>query len=944
MNLLTTFWRRSLKTRVTLFTLAIFLISIWSLAFYTSLMLREDMVRLLGEQQYSTVSLIAKGINGELDDRFGALERVAETMTPAMRGNTAALQSILEQRSFFQSYFNGGAFVTRLDGIATASIPLSAERAGVNFMDRDYITAALMQGKATISRPVIGKTTLMPGFVMTVPIRDTQGKVIGALAGVTHLSKPNFLDAITNGSYGKSGGYLLAAPQHNVFITASDKSRIMRPLPAAGSNPLHDKYAKGYEGYGVLLNFRGEEELTAAKGIPAAGWFMGVAVPTAEAFAPIYAMQQRMLLAAICLTLLAGGLTWWMLRRQLSPMLAVVKTLTTLSDSDQPAQPLPISSHDEIGQLIAGFNRLLETLGQREEALRESEARLRCLTEMSSDFYWDSDVQHRFTLRTESVWEAADPVFSGESFIGVRRWEVPCLSPDEAGWRAHRALLDAHVPFREFEISRQDAHGGVHYVCVSGDPVFDAVGTFTGYCGIGTDITARKAAEAEIMLLAFYDPLTQLPNRRLLQDRLRIAMASGARSRCHGALFFIDLDHFKVLNDTLGHGMGDQLLQQVAQRLVVCLREGDTVARLGGDEFVVMLEGLSENREEAATQTKTVGEKILATLSQPYLLAGYDIRSTPSMGITLFSGHQTAIEELLKQADLAMYQAKAVGRNTLRFFDPEMQAVATHHATMEADLREALRQQQFILYYQPQVAGDGRLTGAEALVRWLHPQRGLVSPAAFIPLAEETGLILPLGHWVLETACAQLATWAVQPDTTDLTLAVNVSASQLHQADFVDQVLAVLARTGANPHRLKLELTESLLVSHVEKTIVKMTALKAHGVGFSLDDFGTGYSSLSYLKRLPLDQLKIDQSFIKDILIDPNDAAIARMVIVLAESLGLPVIGEGVETEAQRDFLANLGCHAYQGYLFGRPLPLDEFEAFVSKSITSASSRPAGTS
>ena len=446
------------------------------------------------------------------------------------------------------------------------------------------------------------------------------------------------------------------------------------------------------------------------------------------------------------------------------------------------------------------------------------------------------------------------------------------------------------------------------------------------------DISERRAAEEQIEFLAYHDALTGLPNRRLLLDRLCQALAASTRSGHCGALLFIDLDNFKTLNDTLGHDKGDLLLQQVAQRLSTCVREGDTVARLGGDEFVAMLEGLSENPDEAATQAETVGEKILATLNQTYLLASHEIRSTPSIGVTLVCGHQTSIEELLKQADLAMYQAKAAGRNTLRFFDPEMQAIVTNRAALEGELREAIRQQQFILYYQPQVVGDGRLTGAEALVRWQHPRRGLVLPGEFIPLSEDTHLILPLGHWVLETACTQLAKWATQPNTAHLSVAVNVSANQLHQADFVDLVLAVLGRTGANPKKLKLELTESVLVSNVEKSIAKMAALKAHGVSFSLDDFGTGYSSLSYLKRLPLDQLKIDKGFVTDILIDANDAAIARMVVALAESLGLPVMAEGVEIEAQRDFLARMGCHAYQGYLFGKPLPLDEFEEFVNRS------------
>ncbi|MEI7431097.1 MAG: EAL domain-containing protein [Betaproteobacteria bacterium] len=442
------------------------------------------------------------------------------------------------------------------------------------------------------------------------------------------------------------------------------------------------------------------------------------------------------------------------------------------------------------------------------------------------------------------------------------------------------------------------------------------------------DITERKLAEEKISHLAFFDQLTDLPNRTLLQDRLKQVMANSQRSRRYGALLLLDLDHFKTLNDTLGHDMGDLLLKQVAVRLSESIREEDTVARLGGDEFVVMLVSLSASQSEAASLVEIIGGKLIARLNQAYDLKGVAYDTTPSVGACVFLGQQSEADTLLKQADLAMYKAKEAGRNTLRFFDPDMASEVQKRASLDNDLRVAVQQQQFVLHYQAQVIGN-QVTGVEALLRWQHPERGLVFPGEFISVIEETGLILPVGQWVLESACRQLADWALQPLMSQLTVAVNISARQFNHEDFVAHVLMALELSGANPERLKLELTESLLVNNVEDIISKMSALKARGVGFSLDDFGTGYSSLSYLKRMPLDQLKIDQSFVRDILSDPNDATIAKMIVVLAASLGLVVIAEGVETEAQRDSLAQHGCYAYQGYLFSRPLPLDQFELFM---------------
>ncbi len=454
-------------------------------------------------------------------------------------------------------------------------------------------------------------------------------------------------------------------------------------------------------------------------------------------------------------------------------------------------------------------------------------------------------------------------------------------------------------------------------------------GRVSHYVSAFTDISERKEAEEKIRNLAFYDPLTQLPNRRLLIERLGLALGASARHRRRGALLFLDLDDFKVLNDTEGHDLGDQLLVEVARRLRATVREGDTVARLGGDEFVVMLEDLSEDDAAATAQAETVGQKIREAAAQPYVLKGHDYHGTVSIGICLIRDGRETVDDLLKRADVAMYQAKSGGRNTLRFFQPEMEQALVERATMEDELRRVLQQHQLVLYYQPQIDENNRVLGAEALLRWEHPLRGLVSPAEFIPLAEETGLIVPIGRWVLETACTQLREWQYNPATSDLVLAVNVSARQFRLPDFVDQIEEVLQSTGANPARLKLELTESVVLDDVADTIEKMKALKVLGVGFSMDDFGTGYSSLSYLRRLPLDQLKIDRSFIREVETNTGDAVIVQTIIGMANSLGLKVIAEGVESQGQREFLNRHGCPTFQGYLFSRPVPVAVFEKLL---------------
>ncbi|MBI5891737.1 MAG: EAL domain-containing protein [Nitrosomonadales bacterium] len=560
----------------------------------------------------------------------------------------------------------------------------------------------------------------------------------------------------------------------------------------------------------------------------------------------------------------------------------------------------------------------------REGKMRESEERYRLLLSHLpvGIFHYDTNlvVTYCNDQFADMLHNSVDNIVGLEMKLLKEQSILPSL----------RKALEGELGYYEghYLATYSDAEGWVYMTCA---PSLDGSGKIVGGIAIVQDVTEHKTAMEKINSLAFYDPLTDLPNRRLLLDRLQQALASSARSGKEGALLFIDLDNFKALNDTLGHDMGDLLLQQVAQRLIACVREDDSVARLGGDEFVVMLEDLGELDLVAAAQTEAIGEKILATLGKPYQLAAHEYRCTPSIGATLFNGHQLAKEELLKQADIAMYQAKKAGRNTIRFFDQQMQDAVTARVLLEGELRKALEKQQFHLHYQIQVDRLHRPIGAEALLRWMHPERGLVMPDQFIKVLEETDLILPIGKWVMETACARIGVWQLDSLTRNLTLAVNVSATQFHQPDFVAQVQAAVERHGINPVMLKLELTESMLLKNVDDTIITMNALKDIGVQFSLDDFGTGYSSLQYLSHLPLDQIKIDRSFVRDIATDSSDKEIVGTIIAMAQNLYLDVIAEGVETEEQRQFLLGNGCNQFQGFLFGKPVPIEQFEAALKQ-------------
>ena len=1034
--------RHSLKTRILLVTVVLFVAGIWTLSLFASRVLRDDIATLLGEQQRTTVAYVAAEIDKEIVSRIKGLEIIAASVTRARFAVPGALQNQLEQLLVLQQLFNAGIWATDAEGSAIADVPRSTGRLGVNYSDREYIQSTLRHNRPTVATPIMGRVVNAWIIVIAVPVNDEEGNVIGTLCGGVRLDLPNFLDPITRHRHGKTGGYLLIAPEQRLVIVATDQRRNMEILQPHGVNPETDRWLDGHRGTQVQKNAHGVEVLVSTHSVPAADWFVAASLPTEEAFAPITDIHRSILVAAAVLTLAACGVLWWILHRQLLPLENTAGRLAAMRESGRALEPLPRVRADEIDTLIGAFNELLESLRRREQALQESEERFKSLHEgsfggiaihdrgtilecnqsladmtgyareeligMNGLFLiapsWRERVTRKITDDDESPYEAEGLRKNGTVFplairgkcipykgrtvrvtefhditdqkqveqqqrvaaiafesqeglviadahrriiranqafsriTGYTTEELIGKSPRLLGSGRHpveffaaiKSDLDA-VGFWQGEIWNRRKDGSEYPAWLTITTVRNDGGAITHYVASIEDITLRKGAEEEIKNLAFFDQLTGLPNRRLLADRLKQALAASCRHNRCGALLFIDLDNFKTLNDTLGHDQGDALLQQVAQRLARCVREGDTVARLGGDEFVIMLESLSGSMKEAAAHAEIVGEKIVATLGQPYSLTGYEHRSSASIGVAMFLGCNDVAEELLKRADMAMYQAKSAGRNTMRFFDPAMQAVVSARATLESGLREALQKSHFVLNYQAQVDSAYRITGAEVLLRWQNPQYAQIPSRAFIPVAEETGLILPIGQWVLETACERLAEWAKDPTLSHLSIAVNISARQFQQKNFVDLVLQAIERTGANPLRLKLELTESMLLHDVDDVIAKMGALKAKGVGFSLDDFGTGYSSLAYLKRLPLDQLKIDQGFIRDILSDPDDAAIARMIVALGENFGLTVIAEGVESEKQLLKLAEQGCNHYQGFLFCRPLLQSDFERYVEK-------------
>ncbi len=773
---------------------------------------------------------------------------------------------------------------------------------GINLAERDYFKAHLNNPalgdyiSASVRNKGNGKWT----FYLTRRINNPQGKFVGlVLVGLSVEAITGIYDSMVQ-SLGEGAGITLFRASDLTALARSPRKDDVIGRAAHASGPVHDVVTKGPREGDVILTDtprfttgNPEMRLTAVRQVERYPLVVAVIVPESIFLADWHRA------------------TW------------MIASLGLVS----------------IAFVVAGIGGLTRSIARQErteEDLRQSETKFHTMVDWAIDWeYWIRE-DHSIHYMTPSA-----EAFTGYPVADFMRdpdlIEAVIHPDDRPLWRHHtdQASRHRHPSSRQPALDLRIVHrdGSLRWVSHLDRPVYGPQETYLGQRITMRDITERKASENEVRQLAYYDPLTQLPNRRLFLDRLDHALCTSERSHHHGALMLLDMDHFKKLNDTQGHDTGDRLLIEVARRLAWSVRETDTVSRLGGDEFAVMIDALDTDEQVAALQAERVAEKIHATLSQPYGLsndAQLEHRTSASIGVTLFNQAHSSPETLIKQADVALYQAKDAGRNQIRFFNPSMQAEINARTEMERALRQALQKGQFQLYAQPQVDALGQVTGAEALIRWHHPVHGLLLPDAFIPLAEETGLIIEIGQWVLDTVCLQLRRWQDDPHNDPLApsgrMAVNVSARQCHQPDFVEQVQRSLAASGARPDRLKLELTETVVIESIDEVVQRMEQLHRLGITFSLDDFGTGYASLSYLRRLPLDEIKIDQTFVRDLDLastDNHSAAIIQAILAMSTSLGLRVIAEGVENEWQRDFLRQHGCQGYQGHLYGRPMPIE---------------------
>lgn len=787
----------SLVTRILLLVLALFVASIWSLAWRMSSVIQTDIEKLLAEQLSTAASYVATDIDAKIQLRLRAIKQLAGTITPELLNHPARLHAHLRRMSDpLQTSLYLNFFVVDREGIAIADQYSLPGALGTSFKDRPFFIQAMASNQVVITEPVIGRLVKKPLVSIALSLRDASGQPTAVLVGTLYPSDTDLFGQMEGTRLGETGYFIVISPKSRLIVSATETQRIMQKIPEGSNLLLERRIREGYDGPGVAIVSTGRETFSVSRRLPATGWILVAGMETREAFAPINNQKLQIYLAALIMTAVMVLVLRQVLARQLVPLVKASASMRQMVDGKTAFAPLPVRRSDEVGQLIESFNALV-------------------------------------------LW--------------------------------------------------------------------------------------RTVAEHQMEFLAQHDALTALPNRLLVEDRFGQATGFADRSRHKVALLSLDLDRFKSINDSIGHSLGDALLQQIASRLRDGLRDTDTLSRQGGDEFLVLLPDL-----EDGDATIPVLGKLMECLQAPFHVEGHELATTASIGVALYPEDGTDFSTLLKHADMAMYQAKETGGNSYCFFDPRMNVEILENLAMRNGLKLAVERQELVIHYQPQIQlATGHVVGAEALIRWQHPSFGLVPPGRFIPVAEDSGLIVPIGAWVLHEACRQAMAWQAA-GLPPLVMAVNLSAVQFKRGNLRQTVVEALQGSGMAPDLLELELTESILIQDTEGVLATVQALKNLGVKLSIDDFGTGYSSLSYLKRLAVDKLKIDQSFVRGLATDAEDAAIVHAIIQMAHGLKLETIAEGVEDAATLEGLRQFQCDEVQGFHYARPMPAEEFARYLA--------------
>ena len=940
-----------LKAKIAIFTVALFSCAVWLLAHDLKEEVGDNFRDVLAAQQFYTVEHVAGSLDEAVKLRINALGDAATLIDADWMARPDLLHEFMARSMPLQRFFNMGLLVISRDGIGLADLPNLEGREGISYIERDYFRQVMATGKPVVGKPILSRFTHKPTINIAVPIKNSRNEVIGILVGSNQIVDSDFLSEVIPAKLNMKGDLHVISPKDGMFVTSTNQDFVLQAAPAPDVINMYDRYKQGYEGSGVSANAGGIENLSSGKRVPSTGWLVIATLPTAIAFEPIAAIQMEIYQDAAIASVIIALLLWLFLQRQLSPLSRSAQIINAMARGHEPLRPLPLEGSKEIRRLLDSFNKLQQHIGEQADSLRERAEQMRLAAsvfEGTSEAILISSADNRIISVNRAFCRMTG--YEESELVGRNPKVLKSGRQDRIFYREMWSSLLATGQWQG-EIWNRRKSGEIYPERLTISTLYDEEGKVLRYIAIAADITKQKQAEAVIWRQANYDLLTNLPNRRLLQDRMQEALEKSRREGLSFAVLHADLDHFKEVNGALGHGVGDQMIVETARRISSCMEtDADAVAHLGGDEFVVVLSALAVPSPHA----EEMAGKILRTIAEPFRLGSETVYASASIGIVRYPADCEDVSSMLKKSEQAKHAAKIEGRNRYCYFTASMERAVQTRKQLADDMHGALAARQFEVYYQPIVnLVTGEIVKAEALLRWHHPERGMVSPVEFIPIAEENGLIGEIGDWVFKQAAQMAKRWcsycgfSVNGACTNTTaingrvppcvyqVTVNKSPRQFFSGDTDKTWIAYLRQSNIDPRCVTIEITEGLLLDQHPDVTEKFMAFHDAGIQVALDDFGTGYSAMAYLKQFDIDYLKIDRSFVRDIISDPSDRAIAEAIIAMAHKLGLKVVAEGVETIEQRDLLAEAGCDYGQGYLFAKPMPAAQFESLINNPANS---------